>query len=293
MTATASPIGLGSTEPEPADSDQPQRHEQANPSVPVLDLVVPVYNEAPVLEQSVRRLRRYLDHDFPLPARITIVDNASTDATFAVAQRLAATVAGVRVMHLAQKGRGRALRAAWADTDAQVVAYTDVDLSTDLAALAPMVTAIVSGHSDLAIGSRLHSSARVTRGPKREFISRSYNLILRTTLAARFRDAQCGFKAVRSDIAKTLLPLIEDEGWFFDTELLVLAERSGLRSSRFPSTGWTTPTVGSTSSPPRSPTSGEWPVSAAGSSTARCVADWPTRSAVVSAVSAINSGDSR
>ncbi|MCW2526472.1 MAG: glycosyl transferase family protein [Pseudonocardiales bacterium] len=201
---------------------------------PVLDLVVPVHNEELALERSVRRLRHYLDQDFPLPARITIVDNASTDSTAAIAARLAATMAGVRFMRIEEKGRGRALRAAWSVTDAQVVAYTDVDLSTDLSALAPMVTAIVSGHSDLAIGSRLHGSARVTRGPKREFISRSYNLLLRTTLSARFTDAQCGFKAVRADLAKSMLPVIEDEGWFFDTELLVLAERSGLRILEIP-----------------------------------------------------------
>jgi putative flippase GtrA len=204
------------------------------PVGPVLDLVVPVHNEELALERSVRRLRRYLDQDFPLSARITIVDNASTDSTAAIATRLAATIAGVRFLQVQDKGRGRALRAAWSETDAQVVAYTDVDLSTDLAALAPMVTAIVSGHSDLAIGSRLHGSARVTRGPKREFISRSYNLLLRTTLSARFSDAQCGFKAVRADLARSMLPLIEDEGWFFDTELLVLAQRSGLRILEIP-----------------------------------------------------------
>ena len=229
MTATALPA-----EADQSVSPLPAARTVAYVPAPVLDLVVPVCNEEQVLEESIRRLRRYLDDEFPLSARITIVDNASTDATFAVAQRLAHTIGGVRAMHLPEKGRGRALRAAWGGTDAQVVAYTDVDLSTDLAALAPMVTAILSGHSDVAIGSRLHSSARVIRGPKREFISRGYNLILRTTLAARFSDAQCGFKAVRADVAKALLPLVEDQGWFFDTELLVLAQRSGLRILEVP-----------------------------------------------------------
>jgi glycosyltransferase involved in cell wall biosynthesis len=201
---------------------------------PVLDLVVPVYNEAHVLEASVRRLRRYLDEQFPLTARVTVVDNASTDETWLVAQRLARDVRGVDAIHLDDKGRGRALRAAWSRSDAEVVAYTDVDLSTDLAALAPMVAALASGHSDVAIGSRLRRGARVARGTRREFISRSYNLILRATLAARFSDAQCGFKAVRTDVARRLLPLIEDEGWFFDTELLVLAQHGGLRILEVP-----------------------------------------------------------
>ena len=132
------------------------------------------------------------------------------------------------------EGRGRALRAAWEDSDATVLAYMDVDLSTDLAALLPLVAPLVSGHSDLAIGTRLARSARVMRAPKRELISRCYNAILRTTLRAGFTDAQCGFKAIRRDRAQALLPYVQDQAWFFDTELLVLAERSGLRIHEVP-----------------------------------------------------------
>ena len=137
-------------------------------------------------------------------------------------------------MRLEQKGRGRALHAVWSHSDAPVLAYMDVDLSTDLAALAPLVAPLISGHSDLAIGTRLGRGARVVRGPKREIISRCYNLILKSTLAARFSDAQCGFKAIRADVAHRLLPHVADTGWFFDTELLVLAERSGLRIHEVP-----------------------------------------------------------
>ena len=136
--------------------------------------------------------------------------------------------------HLGAKGRGRALNAVWSTSDAQVLAYCDVDLSTDLSALLPLVAPLVSGHSHVAIGTRLARSSRVVRGPKREFISRSYNLILRSSLAARFSDAQCGFKAIRADVARELLPLVQDTGWFFDTELLVLAERAGLRIHEVP-----------------------------------------------------------
>jgi putative flippase GtrA len=110
----------------------------------------------------------------------------------------------------------------------------DVDLSTDLAALAPLVAPLISGHSDLAIGTRLNRGSRVVRGAKREVISRCYNLILKSTLATRFSDAQCGFKAIRADVAQQLLPYVSDTGWFFDTELLVLAERSGLRIHEVP-----------------------------------------------------------
>jgi glycosyltransferase involved in cell wall biosynthesis len=198
-------------------------------SVPVVDIVIPVFNEERDLESSVRRLRAYADAELPFETRITIADNASTDATWSIARHLERDVPSVRAIHLAEKGRGRALRTAWLASDAPVVAYMDVDLSTDLRALLLLVAPLVSGHGDVAIGSRLARGSRVERGPKRELISRTYNLILRTVLGVRFRDAQCGFKALRADVARALLPLIEDQGWFFDTELLVLAERAGLR----------------------------------------------------------------
>jgi putative flippase GtrA len=201
---------------------------------PVLDLVIPVYNEEVGLERSVRTVRAYLDHCFPYPARVTIADNASTDGTLDIARTLAQELPGVRVVHLPAKGRGRALRTVWLVSDAQVLAYLDVDLSTDLSALLPLVAPLISGHSHLAIGTRLSRTSRVERGPKREVISRCYNLLLRGVLAARFSDAQCGFKAIRADAARELLPLVEDTGWFFDTELLVLAERAGLRIHEVP-----------------------------------------------------------
>jgi putative flippase GtrA len=202
--------------------------------VPVLDVVVPVYNEQAALADSIHRLHRHLCEHFPYPVRITIADNASIDDTPVIAAELAAELGDVRVVRLEQKGRGRALHQVWADSDAQVLAYMDVDLSTDLAALAPLVAPLISGHSDLAIGTRLGRGSRVVRGAKREFISRCYNLILKSALQARFSDAQCGFKAIRADVAQRLLPHVTDTGWFFDTELLVLAERSGLRIHEVP-----------------------------------------------------------
>jgi putative flippase GtrA len=196
--------------------------------------VVPVYNEEVALESSVLRLRTYLDTRFPFPATVTIADNASTDRTWAIASDLARRVPGVRAIHLSEKGRGRALRAAWSASPATVVAYMDVDLATDLDALLPLVAPLVSGHSDVAIGSRLARGAHVVRGPKRELISRAYNLIVRSALHNGFSDAQCGFKALRGDVAHTLVPQVSDDAWFFDTELLVRAERSGLRIHEVP-----------------------------------------------------------
>ncbi|NKX86376.1 bifunctional glycosyltransferase family 2/GtrA family protein [Nocardia coubleae] len=203
-------------------------------TAPGVDVVVPVHNEENDLADCVRRLHAFLRDGFPFSARITIADNASTDNTLLIAEHLAAELDGVRVVHLDRKGRGRALHAVWSSSDAQVVAYMDVDLSTDLNALLPLVAPLLSGHSDIAIGSRLATYARVVRGPKRELISRGYNLLLRTCLQVRFSDAQCGFKAMRAEVARELLPLVRDREWFFDTEVLVLAERAGLRIHEVP-----------------------------------------------------------
>ena len=199
-----------------------------------VDIVVPVKNEEHDLERSVARLVEHLRCAFPFTARVTIADNGSTDGTWPVACALEARYPEVRVVHLDIPGRGRALHQIWSSSEAEVLAYMDVDLSTDLNALLPLVAPLLSGHSDVAIGTRLARGSRVVRGPKREIISRSYNLLLRTTLGAEFSDAQCGFKAIRADQARQLLPLVVDKNWFFDTELLVLAERAGLRIHEVP-----------------------------------------------------------
>jgi glycosyltransferase involved in cell wall biosynthesis len=198
------------------------------------EVVVPVHNEQAALAASIRTLHDYLTAQFDVPWSITIADNASTDATAEIAIELTYSLDRVRVLHLDEKGRGRALKRAWLASNARVVAYVDVDLSTDLRGLPPLIAPLLSGHSDIAIGTRLAGSSRVTRGGKREFVSRSYNLLLRRVMGARFTDAQCGFKAMRSEVAARLLPLVEDTGWFFDTELLILAERSGMRIHEVP-----------------------------------------------------------
>ncbi|MEW2396067.1 bifunctional glycosyltransferase family 2/GtrA family protein [Streptomyces sp. NPDC046862] len=224
----------GSLEPEalnrlPRRAPVPTHHPD-----PVVDVVVPVFNEETDLEPSVRRLHAHLRGTFPYPFRITVVDNASTDRTPQIAARLAAELPETEWLRLPEKGRGRALRAAWSLSPAPVLAYLDVDLSTELTALLPLVAPLISGHSDIAIGTRLAPASRVVRGPRREITSRCYNALLRSTLAVGFSDAQCGFKAVRSDVAERLLPLVRDTGWFFDTELLVIAERAGLRIHEVP-----------------------------------------------------------
>jgi putative flippase GtrA len=199
-----------------------------------VEIVVPVRNEERDLAPSVRRLHAYLRDRFPFSARITIADNGSTDRTWAEALALVEDLDLVSAVRLDQPGRGRALRTIWSVSDCEVLAYMDVDLSTDLNALLPLVAPLLSGHSDVAIGTRLAQGARVIRGPRREVISRCYNLLLHAVLRVGFSDAQCGFKAIRAEAARPLLAQTQDTGWFFDTELLVLAERAGLRIHEVP-----------------------------------------------------------
>ena len=199
-----------------------------------VEIVIPVRNEEHDLAASVRRLHAFLRDQFPIGTRITIADNGSTDGTWTQALALQAELPAVQAVRLERPGRGGALRAVWSASDADVYAYMDVDLSTDLNALLPLLAPLLSGHSDVAIGTRLARGARVVRGPRREFISRCYNLLLHATLGTGFSDAQCGFKAIRAEAARQLLPLTTDYGWFFDTELLVLAERAGLRIHEVP-----------------------------------------------------------
>ena len=199
-----------------------------------VEIVIPVRDEERDLGPGIRRLREYLTGHFPFAVLVTIADNGSTDGTWARALNLADEFAAVRAVRIERPGRGGALRSIWSHSEADVCAYMDVDLSTDLNALLPLVAPLLSGHSEVAIGTRLARGARVVRGPRRETISRCYNLLLHASLGTRFSDAQCGFKAIRADAARALLPLTADTGWFFDTELLVLAERAGLRIHEVP-----------------------------------------------------------
>ncbi|ROP34969.1 GtrA-like protein [Saccharothrix texasensis] len=199
-----------------------------------VDIAIPVLNEEHALPGCIAVLHEYLADRMPFAWTITIVDNASTDGTRQAAERLAEQWPRVRLMSLGQRGKGNAVRAAWSSSEASVVAYMDVDLSTGLDALIPLVASVAAGHSDIAIGSRLAPGARTVRDPKREVISRGYNALVRLTHGAQFRDAQCGFKAASAEVIRPLLRRVEDDTWFFDTELLLLAEHNGLRVLEVP-----------------------------------------------------------
>jgi glycosyltransferase involved in cell wall biosynthesis len=204
-----------------------QKAAGSNSPNPHIEIVLPVLNERAVLECSVATLIGYLGYHCPYPWRITIADNGSTDGTWEIARQLTTAYENVNALRLDQRGRGLALRTAWLQSDADIVAYMDIDLSTGLEAFLPLIAPLVSGQRRVAIGSRLLPDAKVTRGVTREVISRCYNALVHLLVPHRFSDAQCGFKALHRAAVRELVPLVENNRWFFDTELLLAAEERG------------------------------------------------------------------
>jgi len=195
--------------------------------VATVDVVLPVFNEEHVLERSVRALHIFLSDNLNHEWRIVIADNGSRDRTFEIAERLEKELTAVEARHIPEAGRGRALTRSWLDTEAEVLSYMDIDLSTDLDAFPRLVNAISSRQFDVAAGTRLGPGTETTRSLKREVLSRAFVLLINVLFGTSLRDTQCGFKAVSRDAAQKLLPLIQDTGWFWDTELLLLAAKSG------------------------------------------------------------------
>jgi glycosyltransferase involved in cell wall biosynthesis len=200
----------------------------------LVDVVIPVLNEAHVLEKSVGAIREFLAASAPWLWRLVIVDNGSTDGTDRVARHLTGQYPDLRFLQLQERGRGRALRQAWTLSDAEVMCYMDVDLSTELAALPKLVHALLHEGYDLGTGSRLQAQSRTSRSWKREVISRIYNRIVKVILRTSFSDAQCGFKVVSRRVVREVVPSVADQSWFFDTELMVRAERQGYRIKDLP-----------------------------------------------------------
>ncbi len=215
------------------DSDQSMngasRPTSQHTKTATVDIIIPVYNEERDLPISIDKLRAFLKENCSYKWTVVVANNASTDRTLDIAKELKTKYPGeVDFIHLDQKGRGRALKKAWLASKADVVSYMDVDLSTNLSHFMPMIEPLVRGEFQIATGSRLMRGARVTRQPKREFISRCYNLIVKLMFPTRrFSDAQCGFKAMTHKAVQELIPHVEDNAWFFDSELLLRAEQNG------------------------------------------------------------------
>jgi len=201
-----------------------------------VDVVIPVYNEEEALARSVGILRDYLSANMTTRRwRVVIADNGSVDGTLAIAENLSRQFQDVGLVALELKGRGRALRRAWLESEADIVSYMDVDLSTDLTSFSPLIGALDEEGYDVAIGSRLMKGSKVIgRSTKREITSRGYNMLIKLMFRPGFKDAQCGFKAVKREVVQEIVPHIKDQAWFFDTELLLLSKKKGYRIKEVP-----------------------------------------------------------
>ena len=195
-----------------------------------VEIVIPVYNEEEELEENTLKLGGFLKDSLKdFSWQITIADNASTDKTAQIGKKLAGQHQEINFIYLSQKGRGRAVKTAWLASQADVLSYMDVDLSTDLKHFSPLVESLISGY-DIAVGSRLLPNAKVyNRTLKREIISRGYNILIKFFFGIHFSAAQCGFKAMTKKAARELLPFIKDNEWFMDSELMIIAEKSGYK----------------------------------------------------------------
>ncbi len=203
-----------------------------------VDIVLPVLNEEKDLPVSLDKLYSFLQANMSgYQCRIVVADNGSTDTTLDIAKKYKAKYPGkIDYIHLPERGRGRALKKAWIESDSDIVSFMDIDLSTRLEAFPPMIHAIDKEGYDIAIGSRLTKGSKVTRGLKREFISRCYNLMIKMMFFTRFKDAQCGFKAMNRRVVNELIPIVKDNTWFLDTELLIIAAKNWYRIKEIPVT---------------------------------------------------------
>jgi glycosyltransferase involved in cell wall biosynthesis len=200
----------------------------------LINVTIPVFNEELVLAPNIQRLTSFLEGHFADQYELIIADNGSTDGTLPIARELERQYRSIRVLHIDQKGRGRALKKAWMESYADILSYMDVDLSTNIEFFPSLILPISSGAADICVGSRLLKSSATVRSIRREIISRCYNRLVKLLFRATFSDAQCGFKALSRPLADMLLPLVKDDGWFFDTELLLLSERMRYRICDLP-----------------------------------------------------------
>ena len=201
-----------------------------------VDIVIPVLNEEVALPVCIEKLMAFTS-DYPeRDWRIVVADNGSTDRTTDIAIELSEQHSNISLSRLEQRGRGRALKKAWRESEADVRLYMDVDLSTDLQSLPPLVAAIADDGYEVAIGSRLIKDSEVVdRTVKREITSRGYNVMIHFFFPlTKWKDAQCGFKAISRRTAENILPLVKDNAWFLDTELLLLAGKAGYGIKEIP-----------------------------------------------------------
>lgn len=216
----------------------------------MLVVVLPARNEATIIRSNLERVCAFLARELHEPWEIIVTVNGSTDATAAIVHDIAMREPRVECLEIPEVGKGHAVLAGWTravqlstlNSPLSILAFMDADLATDLAALPQLIAAIRAG-ADIAVGSRYAPGARVERSALRRIVSRAYRMLLHTMFGLRVSDAPCGFKAVNARVVRDIVPRIRDTQWFFDTELLIRAQRAGMRIVEIP-VSWREPRRG-------------------------------------------------
>ena len=197
----------------------------------MINIIIPLYNEGKIIAKTIETLIHFLAQSgFPYEYVITLANNASTDNSLMVCEELTRKFRQVRILDLTGKGKGRAIRAAWTTAEAEILTFMDADLSSDLSFFRSLIDAVVVEGYDLATGNRLGKNSKIiNRRFLRSVASRLYNIFIRVLFKTSISDHQCGFKAMSKQAFFSVAPLLEDNAWFFDTELIVMARQQGLK----------------------------------------------------------------
>lgn len=197
-------------------------------------IVLPVYNEEKIIEGHALKILNYCQQNLQDDFQIVIADNASSDATSQIAQRLTQLYPQIKYYHLEQRGKGLAIKSVWRKFEADFYIFMDADLSTDLSALPNLLEVLKTSGADLVAGSRYLKNSQIKRSSGRLIISKIYNLIINILFRCSIHDLANGFKGANRLVVEKILPLTKNEKWFFDSELTLLTHHYGYRVKEIP-----------------------------------------------------------
>lgn len=201
----------------------------------LVEFCLPIYNEEKIIEKNVLKIVNFCkEKNLPFNWRVIIVNNGSKDNSLAISQKLSADNKQIGYTTILEPGRGQALKKYWLTSNADVVAYMDADLAVSLNNIIDLINPFVNNEADLVIGSRMMPGATIKRSFIRELISQSCNILYRLIIGNNISDTQCGFKAIKTEVFKKIAPYIEDNKWFFDTEIISFTHHLGYKIKEVP-----------------------------------------------------------
>lgn len=194
-------------------------------------IAIPCYNEEKIIKKNILILLEFCDQNLKQDFTIIIADNNSNDQTKQIIKGLENEK--IKYIFIPRKGKGLAIETAWQSQDSDIYVFMDADLAADLNALPELIRQIKQGY-DICIGSRFHKLSKVKRGIIRKIFSHGYSFLFKIILNSKINDAPCGFKAINRKARQNILPQVRNKEWFFDSELLILAEKQNYKIKEIP-----------------------------------------------------------